>query len=82
MVACDTLRLSPFTLPRNREVAEISPEIPFSVMKERQESSGKVILMREAFQGTAVHGHSGNFHISPHAADSFFLHAAGKIPPY
>ena len=48
MVACDTFRLSPFTLPRKREVAETSPETPFSVMKERQESSGKVILMREA----------------------------------
>ena len=61
----DTFRLSPFTLPRKREVAETSPETPFSVMKERQESSGKVILMREAFRGTAVHSHSGNFHIPP-----------------
>ena len=70
MVACDTFRLSPFTLPRKREVAETSPETPFSVMKERQESSGKVILMREAFRERPSIAIPETSTSPPHAADS------------
>ena len=41
--------LSPLIFPMNREVAEISPEMPSRITKDRQESSGKATLMREAF---------------------------------